>query len=202
MRKKEQRFFSKKNMIGIFIVLIMVMSGIGFVVMQNPGSDSTAEYNGYSFTSPAFGEWYTKIGERSIKFTYHPKEIENIIIEGDALNYILNTKMVYIAFSPEDRNIQEIELARLGLENELPMGFGIFPISGVTEPGDRYNAFTRVDCSNATLFVPVILFRTSEEAAGPMIRTEGSCIILEAQSSKDIQALKDRLLYGLYRIID
>ncbi len=50
-----------------------------------------------------------------------------------------------------------------------------------------------ITCKNATLYVPVIYFKKSNETS---ITLEGNCIIAEAFRGEDFTKIKDRLVYG------
>jgi hypothetical protein len=197
-RKKEDGIFSKKNMIGIFIALIMIMSGVGYMVVQNSPEEGTS-YKGHRF-SGTYGSWMTEAGGRVVKFSYHPAEVETVGLDPQILGYLNSTKMVYLSFAPDDSAIEQIELARNELDSLLPDLFGIYTVPGVTNATGAYSRFPVITCANATLFVPVIQIRSG--AAESSIHTAGNCIVLDAQQERDVMMLKDRLLYGMLGIIE
>ena len=96
--KREEGFFSKKNMLGLFIVLIMVFSGIGYMAV-NDNSANSLDYHGFRFTSPAYNVWYATIGERQVQFAYHPTELEHIQVSPEVAARMENIAMAGIIFS-------------------------------------------------------------------------------------------------------
>jgi hypothetical protein len=178
----------------------MITSVIGYMVTQGDGGNQLS-YNGFDFQTSGYNGWLTDVDGKSARFTYHPSEIDNINISPDVINHLKNTKMVFLSFDPEDVSIQRIELARLELDQQLPAFFNIFPVTGVSNRTGTYAAFPEVDCRNATIFIPVLQFRTDPDGGRPSIESNGSCIILEAGSPDDIVILKDRLLYGMLGVI-
>jgi hypothetical protein len=192
--EKKKSFLSKKNLIGIFIVAIMVLSAVGFIAEQNGQSGDT--YMGKRF-SLVNGKWQTSVDGKERAFTFHPRDLESINISPDAINYIKSVKMIYVTFDPNSTLVQDFEIMRLDLERELP-NFGIYPVTGVASRSTAYSAFPTVTCANATTFVPVIYLKSAETTN---VTSQGGCLIFEARESYDVPALKERLLYGLYGII-
>ncbi|MEM4267792.1 MAG: hypothetical protein QXK37_03080 [Candidatus Woesearchaeota archaeon] len=198
-RKEKTSLFSKKNMLGLFIVLIMTMSGIGYMVTQ--GDSTTEEYNGYKFTSPSYGVWVTKIDGKQARFRYFPGDIDSLPLDSELLDLVKSTKMVYLTYNPDDEAISEIELARLDLENQLPQLLKIYPVTGVTNVTSKYYLYPYIDCQNATASVPVIVMKLNKEINESRIGGNSGCILLEAARKEEILLLKDRFVYGLIGII-
>jgi hypothetical protein len=195
-RKEDSSFFSKKNLVGLFIVAIMVLSGVGYLWVQNSGGTAT-DYKGHQFVFSG-DKWYTKIDSATVGFTYHPADLERINISPELMEYIKSVKMFYITFEPNSSFIENFEILRMELETELPQYFNIYPTTGVTFNSSVYSQFPIVTCQNATVFVPVIYLRQGETTE---IIPDGSCIILQARDVSDVPALKDRLMYGLFGIM-
>jgi hypothetical protein len=203
-RRREERggIFSKKNLMGIFIVMIMVLSGLGYMATRDSnGTGSNLDYNGFKFSNPDYYTWYASINGTTAKFTYHPKEIEHMQMSADAAAMLASTRMAYITFDPADRDIEQIELVRMQLEQDLSAYFKMYPITGVVNVTKQYASFPKIGCYNATYMVPVIYLRHSDDINQSRITNTGPCIMVEAASANDFPALKDRLLYGMFKII-
>jgi hypothetical protein len=195
-RQKKKSIFNKKNLLGIFIVSIMVLSGVGYM-WTDPQGGNALEYNEYKFVSQN-NKWVTNINNQYIGFSHHPSDIEEIPV-GSSVNLIKNTKMLYITFDPESLLVSDFELRRLELENDLSNHLTIYPVTGVTKEHSLYSSFPIVDCVNATPSVPVIKFVKGNETK---IIQEGACITLKVTDGYDSSVLKDRLMFGIFGIIE
>ena len=93
-----KRFWNKRNTISIFIVLIMVSSGIG--MMWGRDSDPSTKYKGHTIIARD-NLWWIKQGKNEIAFNFHPLDVENITMDPQIKEKLLNTLMFYITFNPE-----------------------------------------------------------------------------------------------------
>ncbi len=197
---KEAREKKKDNkkvwLVGIFMAVIMVTSIIGFMVGENP--DQTKKYNGIKFYRTNTG-WEAKINGKMIQFMLLPEEVENVSISADILYGLKAGKMAQITFDSNAAYPQETALVQYQLQQTMNNALNIYAITGLTDvPKNVTYTGILVGCQNATQYVPVILLAYGEETK---ITENNSCIILEAQSTYDMYALKDRLVYGLLDII-
>lgn len=194
-RKEEAKVLSKRNIVGIFIVGIMVLSGLGY--MMERSGNSTTDYQGRKFEY-INNIWHTEIGGSTVRFTFHPSELERLNVSADIIEYLKNVKMFYITFDPNSSLIEDFELFRLELETELPEYFTIYPTTAVTFNTTTYAAFPVITCANATVFIPVVYLTQGEQTD---IIGNGTCITLQVKEGYDVPALKDRLMYGLFGIM-
>jgi|APSaa5957512622_1039677.scaffolds.fasta_scaffold98635_2 hypothetical protein len=195
-KQKKKKLLTKKNLLGIFIVSIMVLSGVGYM-WTDPQGGSSEDYNDYKFVSQN-NQWYTNINDQFVAFSHHPSDIDEISV-GSSIDLIKQTKMLYITFDPDSLLVSDFEIKRLELENELSNHFTIFPITGVTKNNSLYGHFPIINCINATPSVPVIYFVKGNETK---IIQNGSCITLQAVDGYDVSIIKDRLMFGLFGIIE
>ncbi|MBI5393562.1 hypothetical protein HZA96_06875 [Candidatus Woesearchaeota archaeon] len=196
MRKKQQTIFNKKNAIGLFIILIMTMSVLGIYV--GSGSDNTDTYNGFKFIQTKQG-YSTEINDKPITFYNHPTTIEYILFDNASKDILKNAKMLTITFDPADSAVQEIELARLELTTQLQQFANIYLVTGITNQTAPYAQFPLISCANATVYQPVIYFKTGETTA---IAAQGSCITATANYRGAILTLKDRIIYQILNIMN
>jgi hypothetical protein len=194
-KKEDEGFFSKKNLIGLFIVGIMVLSGLGYMVMESSGPNSN-EYNGHKFQA-LNSQWYTEIDGNMVGFTFLPGDLARINVSQDLFEYLKSVKMVYVVYDANSSLVQDFELIRMQLESEMPVHLGIYPSAGITSEDPAYELFPVITCENATVFTPVIYLRQGKTE----IIGNGTCIIIQAEDSYDVPAVKDRLMYGLYGIM-
>jgi len=189
MRKKHE----KKNKIGIwviiFIVVIMLTSTIGYVFKGG----SKEKYNDFSFSRTDDGRWYTKINGKQLAFNYFPADLEAINLSTNIVDKIKTTNMIYFTHDPKNRYSGDIALLK---EIFWPY-FQIYAEIGLTEKNDF--GLPLIDCNNATSAVPVIYITESNQTG---FYIDNNCIVCEINSGEDFIAIKERLLYSLFGIME
>jgi hypothetical protein len=195
MRKKEPNLFNKKNMIGLFIILIMTMSVLGIYVGSGNGNGD--KYNNFKFVQTKQG-YMTEINDKQILFYNHPSSLEYISFDNLSKDFLKNAKMLTITFDPADSAVQEIELARLELTTQLQQFANIYVLTGITNQTAPYTQFPLITCANATIYQPVIYFKTGEATS---IIANNNCITASADYRGVILTLKDRILYQVLGIM-
>ena len=189
MRKKHE----KKNKIGIWVIILIVVlmltSTIGYVFKGG----SKEKYNGFSFSRVNDGRWYTRINGRQMSFNYFPEELESINLSNEVIDRIKTTNMVYFTHDPENRYSGDIALLK---EMFWPY-FQIYADGGLTV--NNTLGLPVVGCDNATNTLPVIYFKESNQTG---FYLDNNCIICELRSGEDFTALKERLLYSLFGIME
>lgn len=192
-KKKDNK---KVWLVGIFMAVIMVTSIIGFMVGEN--SDQTKTYNGIKFYRTNTG-WEAKINNKMIQFNLLPEEVQEINISNTIIEQLKTTKMVQITFNPNAAHAQETAWAQYQLQQTINNALNSYATIGLTElPVNITYAGSIITCQNATQYVPVIMMTYGEETK---ITKSNNCIIFEAQSTYDMYAVKDRLVYGLLGIL-
>ncbi len=194
LEKKEKRvLFSSKNMIGLFIILMMVLSGAAYYWQKDIGKETT---KGFQLVSKADG-WHLIKDGMDFRLDSHPSSVAGINASNATIGLIKNSKFIYLSFSPDDRLIKAIESARLDFEESLGK-LGTYVITGVEKNTSAYAGFPIISCMNATSFVPVIILQYSANAS---ITTKNNCIIISAETSSGLLEEKDRIIYGVLGII-
>ena len=196
-RRKRKKDSSKKYaLMGIFIVAIMVLSGVGY--MWSGSANTPGNYDGHKLIMQN-NRWYAETGEDTyVSFSYHPSELESMNMSSSLTQYLKNVRMLYMTFDPESELVQEFEIQRLRLERVMPEHLSIYPSTGVTKNTSQYSAYPVIGCENSTVHVPVLYFR---EGNTTEIIAQDTCIILQARNGFEIDIVTDRLLYGLLGII-
>jgi hypothetical protein len=188
--KAEKR---KKRAMGIFIVVIMTMSVLGYMF----GKDSTeqSDYNDFKFYQSG-NKWATKIDDNEYVFNFFPSQVENINVSSDIISRLDDSLQIDMTSDVDSEYKEAIALAEFELSgylfyNEQYARLGFTELNEYEKP--------KITCLDSTFSVPVILFEKSNET---IIYSEGNCIIANAKSESDIVAIKDRLLYGLIGVMD
>ena len=194
MRRSEAKAEKRKKMaMGIFIVVIMTMSVLGYMF----GKDSVDQYdyNDFKFYKSE-NKFATKIDQNEYVFDFFPSQVETINISSDIINRLKDRVQIDMTSDVDSEYKEAIALAEFELSgylfyNEQYARLGFTELNEYEKP--------KITCSDATASVPVILFEKSNET---VVYSEGSCIIAKAKSESDIIAIKDRLLYGLIGVMD
>jgi hypothetical protein len=190
---RKQREIKKNKFAVFFIGFIMVASAFGVVFFGFGGDTSTIKYKGYKFIDK--GNYYTvNIEDNELEFAYTPYEVEQIPVDAGIIDRLKNANEIDATPAFNDSSPQEIALAQYQLSMAM-YNRGTFVRNGFTSKNKDFSVIT---CQNATNFVPVIYFRSSNTTD---IRMENNCIIAEGANGFDILRLKDRLVYGVFGII-
>lgn len=193
--KKERKFLSGKVWVSILIIAIMVLSTAGFLLGRG-GESSSLSFNKHTFTKESNG-YYTNLNGKNVRFDFFPAEINETFADKGAIDRIKNTKMIYMTSNFSGKYAQTEEEIKYELSIRLAKEFSIYATSGFTT-NTSYKTMT-VSCANATQFTPVVDFREGNSTG---IRLEGNCVVVEGNSASGFIALKDRLLYGMYGIME
>ena len=179
MKEKKDR---KGIILTLFIAFIMITSVLGFV-FSGDNSQSSVEYNGYTFTRTENG-WASYIRDQYLYFTYSPADLTS-----DPFNvFSINSEKVYIAYNPSEMDVV--------LQNSIDRLRYIFSLNGIiAHPAcsieDGCPDIPIVNCDDG---FPIISFRKSDQNR---ISTDGTCIVLEGYFVKNT----DRLSYWLLGVM-
>jgi len=180
---------------GGFIILIMVASAIGY--MWSGGEEF--RYKDFRFKrSESSNLWYSEINGQQVSFYSLPPDAGHVNVTEGVISTISGTKMIYITFDPNQTDLTYLDLTRFDLSENLPKYFDIYAVSGMTANYTGY-ALPIVTCENATAFLPVVYLKRGNKTE---VYFEGNCIIAEAATSSDFIRIRDRIMYGLFGIIN
>ena len=187
--KAEKR---KKQAMGIFIVLIMTMSVLGYMF----GKDTAEQisYNDFKFNRIG-NRWGTKIDQSEYIFDFFPSQVENINVSEDIINRLTNSMQIDMTSDIDSEYQEAIALSVFELSNYLALN-NQYARVGFTQLNEYEKPM--ITCIDATASVPVIMFEKSNETK---VYTQGNCIIAKSKSESDFIAIKDRLLFGLIGIM-
>jgi len=189
---KEKRFFSKQNIMSIFIVVIMTSSIIGFM-----NSDESHNYNGFKFTAKE-NKWQTKVDGQMHQFDFLPSDVDVLVIDPAAIDRIKNTNVLFLTFDPTLEDLSTIDLLRFELSAKLPALTGIISLTNAAHSNSTTYDLPLITCANATTLVPVM---DIGYANFTKVAMDGNCIDVKARFPVDLIAIKDRILYEVLGII-
>ena len=187
--------FTKQRVFAIVVGLLMASSVIG-IVFVNYGTENrdVLTYKKYEFVRDG-SSLVTQINGKPVPFTYFPKELESIQLNQSIADRIKNTRLVYATSDYHSNNSQVIASVEYDLARALDQNYGIYVIQGFTQ---NVSKLPVVSCRNATGFVPVISFEEGNDTA---IFERDNCIIVQANDFNGFVKARDRLLYGIFGVI-
>ena len=191
MAKRDSKW--KRNLISAFIIMIMVLSVLGIMLSRDAGQ--TKKYNGHKFTAKD-NKWLLNVDKWLVDFDYLPTGVEDISISQEIKNKILNTKMIYLTFDPENAT-KTMDKLRFDLINLLANKFGIHAAGSITRNSTKYQ-LPVMTCKNATVYVPVVELKLGNQTN---IYIKDNCIIAQAESAEDITRIGDALIYKLTGVV-
>jgi len=191
MGRRERKLEKRKQIwMAAILVFLMVASGFGVIIGSRA---SEMRYGDYKFQT-VDNRYVTNINGQEIPFYFLPSQIENLNLSSAVTNKLREAFFMMISFNPEDTaNLQVIEVARFDLSIHL----GKMVYNGVLKEAIDYE-LPIITCENATLQTPVIVFNVSDKTS---IDDVDNCIYLNARGT-DFLALRDRLLYSYYGVIE
>jgi len=192
MRKEKKGFFTKQNIVALFIVIILVSSAVG--LMFGKAGLEKEKYNDYTFIRKGNG-WIIRTENVELGFNYFPTEVEHIDLSSDIIDRISGPLEIDSTYDSNDTYAEAIAAAQFGLSDVLSRANIYLRVGLIDE--NEFN-MPIITCENSTVHVPVIYFRESNQTK---IYLEEDCIIAEADNEADFIRIKDRLLYGLLDII-
>ncbi len=180
---------------GLFIAFIMITSIFGFIVSYQTGQEPLLEYGKFVFYQSSSG-LYTKIKDNKAYFYYNPYEMEGINLSKDIRNRILDSKVVSVTYNPSSKYKKMLGGIQYEFGVVVYKTLGIIVQQGLSDNKDY--KLNKIDCTDATQFVPVILLEEGKEG----FRMENNCIIVTAEDDYGFLKLYTRLLYGLLGVIE
>ena len=197
--EKKERMF--KIIVGLVTAFLMASGILGYV--NNSSSNSNTNYHGVKFSRDANNYyWITKINGKVMDFYYHPTQLEFMNVSPIIKPRILSAKFVLITFNPnQDKDILSfLDLTRFDVTNAL-LSKGVNVRNGVTQPSNQYN-LSIITCNQSSQYVPVIYLTLSNETRIFINSSYKNCIVGEAESTRQLLAIRDRFLYMIYGIMD
>lgn len=181
-------------MLGLFIVLIMVTSGIGYMIGSS--APDTEIYEGHALRSEN-GLWTLKYNDEPVSFTYFPAYVDDIEFTQTTADAILDSQAIITAFHPDDPAIETIEQIRFELQTSIPRLFGMYSGAGISAQSSQYD-LPIISCNNASSAITVIMI---ESANSTGFEYDDNCLRMKGQSAAELRMLKDRMMYGLTGVI-
>ena len=182
-----------KQVMGLFIALIMVLSvfGIALEYAFGGGSQNKVKYNGYTFTQ-GNGEWTTSYKGKTLSFSVPPDSLESIKLPLDAASL----KAVAITYNPSDDFADTLGGAQYNIQQVLLQTTDIYPIIGLTNATGTSQE--QITCETATASTPVIYLMIANTTE---ITNENNCVKFSATTPSGLSDEMERFIYAALGII-
>ncbi|MFH0869670.1 MAG: hypothetical protein V1866_01270 [archaeon] len=188
-RKKEK---NKQIWMSLIIAGLMVFSVFGVII----GTQSNElRYGKFKFKQDN-NQYLLTVDGKEMPFYTLPYESEYINVSDITVNRLKEAYFISLTFNPNKDvdNLPLIELARFDFAQYMG---GKVIVSGVLESSETYANLPLIDCSNATLKTPVVVFNISDKTS---VVEVDNCIFLNARGTEFIR-LRDRILYAYHGVI-
>ena len=193
MRKDRSKRTAK--IMVFFMAFIMIGSVFGVIFFGYNEQENKVKYNNAVFVEKE-GLWSAKINNKEAVFNYLPTDVTDVDIESAVLDRI--SDIVEIDPTSEVNNSFKEYIALAQHQMTLTLNnFNIYVRSGFTTENE-FN-MPIVTCEDATSNVPIVYFIESNQTK---VYLEDNCIIAEGKDGFDFLRIKDRLLYGIFDILE
>jgi len=205
--RKKQRLVI---ILGIVLVLIMILSSVGFILdyANNGGSSQSITDYGLRFNpiqSNSASYWQTSIGNAQRQFVRLPSIVAYVPVDAqaeEALPLIPNLQALIIAVDPSgDFGQYSLGSASLLLSDLYSAKKQI--VTALTQPTANITTLPIISCANQTYLessnlsgrVPIIQIQEGNETK---IFSQGNCLIAQGSDGEGIIAAVERLRYGMW----
>lgn len=188
-----------------FAIILIIFVGIILWTKYSQASEKTKNsYNGFDFTPAQGGLWITRIDVRKqpydIPFYFHPRDTEDIIIEGNVTQPIMRKPaQVVISIDPNEPSkvvVGGVEVARIiGTKYNI---YNIPTSSALSKPSASKVDIPILSCANATSDMVVVEFKKGRTNA---IGTNGNCVVIQYTDANESVRVADRYAYMLLKIM-
>lgn len=188
-RKKRSRFW-----MGVFIIVIMVFSTLGFIATyyapQNPGNQE-GQQGAYDFSYEVRdNRVFVRHDGEEVPFYSLP---QGVSVPDEASRLLSGAQGVFVAFNASDeQNLPYVELARWDFSQYLDV-----PTSGALLSESEQYDFPVVTCADASAQHPVVRFVNASRTG---VSVDGSCVTLSG-SEVGLLYARDALLYSYLGLV-
>ena len=188
-------------LVAVAVIIILFFGFFYIGKFMNERNEEKKYYNEFNFYYDENSKlWFTKVELLGvpyiIPFYYHPKELEDIIIEENVEKIILENKPKKIIITVPKDSTAQIALAGIEISKLTGERFQVFKIPTSSAVDEEVEGLPFASCDNSNEDVVVISFK---ESTNNIIRSEDNCIILEFEENNSIQ-VADAFAYKLLKI--
>ena len=197
IKKKEEGFWTRKNIMSLIIVFLMISSVLAIWQGTQSSSDTIEPYNDHDITFTDEG-FFIESDYGDIHGYNYPSSLEALSFDSALVSYLGSSSQVVVLFDPEDSALEYIEILRSNLAVDDFPAFGQEASFAITTNSSQYS-YPVLDCASTPL--PTLFIHTAN-VTSPRIYQEEGCVVLEAARGDDLFKLKDRIVYTLADVMD
>ena len=187
--------WDKKTWMSIIIAIIMIASVIGFAIEFSAPANPPITYGSYKFVSTQQG-YQTTVKNTKVYFYNPPQQLEELPFDEGAKTALDGARVLWFTYDPNDEHAKEIADSLYYMEEALDQVSNVYVQRGLLNTTGYQ--LPEITCANATVNVPVLLLRSSNETR---ITHNTGCITATAASRNDVYQLGDRLLYQQFGVM-
>ncbi len=185
-----------KKVWAIAVVLVMAFSIIGFLTID---LGDVEKYNGHTLTAYPDNSWRLSSHEQ-IPFRFHPADLESVPFTKKALRPLKSSAVIFMTSPPDDRSKEVIGETLYDLLYEYRTR-NVQVLQGFSKE-NKYDKPV-ITCANASTAIPVIVFESTEQpSANLSIVEKDGCVTISAPVQQDFSQVKERIIYGLYEVME
>ncbi|MFH1591011.1 MAG: hypothetical protein ABIC95_03705 [archaeon] len=195
-KSEKQSFWNQKNIMSIFIVLIMTTSVMAF--MFSGSTINRTEYNGHTIKQVTSneGETHYEVKGESYQFSYPPESMDSLAIDDGVMVRLSATDMLSVTYNETSSFVEDFAVLQLTLIETL--GERNTYVEAALTDDNPYGVPVRT-CEHATVSVPVIVLSEGEQ---PGITIDGDCLTLTGRGQGDFLLLTEAIMYGMLGVIE
>jgi hypothetical protein len=194
--KEKNKLFSKRNLVAVFIAAIMVLSTLGFIMMNADQSSTTLEYNGHKFRV-INGGYETVLDQKAVTFRYMPQETMDADFDMAAIPLLKKANGITLTYDENSTFVQQIAYDLFQLETVVSEHTSRTISKGLMS--ENTYEFPVITCVDSTQTQPVISVSQGDEER---IIVKDSCIVVTSSSANGFTVATEWLSYVLLGIID
>jgi hypothetical protein len=198
--KKGKGSDSKKTLISIFIVVIMVASSLGILLSGYAPQANEISYGNHIFKQDG-NYLVTTINKTKVRIQSYPSDLEGIKVDEAVAGLVSSAKAIYVSYPINGTDTNTLGMAaQAGFDmGDYLDSRGVYTMLGVSDTNQGHDAVPLLDCRNATAASPAIVFGSGNESS---ITAEGYCVRISGVSGYDFIRLKDRLILKIAGVMN
>lgn len=183
----------KEAYMAIFIIIIMMASGAGFVMNYNTQGQNDIRYNDRVFK---FEEnvYTTEIEGEKVNFYNSPRIIENVTVPEQFVNKIKGSSSFYITKDSDSSLLEDINTITRDMASVLFSTDEIYVQKALTT-----NSSEEVPTATCDSGKTVIYMKESNKGSAEM--NGNNCLVLNIRDRFDAIRYRDAIVYRFYDII-
>lgn len=183
MEKQKSKIW--KFALPIFIILVMVMSGVGYMMGEN--SSESVKYNNLKFVKSENGVWTAYKEDKQIVLFNNPNELTNIKVEKIDFNQLNSAEKIYISLNSEDNLGNYLQGLQFNLLNNLAPK----KISACYKDSEPCKDLPLKDCKDATNSVKIIVIKKGDNTT---INYNNNCLNIQGKDEELVKFIDKMVL--------